>query len=88
MTTSKQHIQTQSELIKIKDVMNMTTFSRNKIYKLMREGEFPRLSKIGCGSYWKRKVIEQWIEDLTPATDEQVQLASEQAANAARRKTH
>jgi predicted DNA-binding transcriptional regulator AlpA len=87
MTTQNTN-QTQSELINIKDVMNITSFSRNKIYKLMREGEFPRLSKIGCGSYWKRKVIEQWIEDLTPATDEQVQQAAEEAAKKARKKVH
>jgi prophage regulatory protein len=80
--------QVKSELIKIKDVMNMTTFSRNTVYKLIGRGEFPRQLKVGAGSYWRRKEVEQWLDDLMPATDKQVQLASEQAANAARRKTH
>ncbi|NLQ17588.1 AlpA family phage regulatory protein [Marinomonas sp. M1K-6] len=80
--------QPQNELIKIQEVMEITTFSRNTIYKLMGNGEFPRLSKVGRGSYWKRREIEQWINDLTPATDEQVQEAAEQAAKAARKKVH
>ncbi|MBJ7536993.1 helix-turn-helix transcriptional regulator [Marinomonas transparens] len=79
---------TQNELIKIKDVMKITTFSRNTIYKLMSNGEFPRLLKVGAGSYWKRRDVEQWINDLTPATDEQVQQAAEQAAKAAKSRTH
>lgn len=78
----------QNELIRIQEVMEITTFSRNTIYKLMGNGEFPRLSKVGRGSYWKRREIEQWINDLTPATDEQVQDAAEQAAKVARKKVH
>jgi prophage regulatory protein len=80
--------QVKSELINIKSVMEITTFSRNTVYKLIGKGEFPRQSKVGAGSYWKRKEVEQWLNDLAPATDEQVQLAAEQAANAARKKTH
>tara|TARA_R110000764_G_scaffold174171_5_gene260741 strand:+ start:711 stop:974 length:264 start_codon:yes stop_codon:yes gene_type:complete len=87
MTQQSNH-QPQSELIKIKDVMEMTTFSRNTVYKLIGNGEFPRQLKVGAGSYWRRKEVEQWLDDLMPATDEQVQLASEQAAKAARRKVH
>jgi prophage regulatory protein len=77
-----------SELIKIKDVMEMTTFSRNTVYKLIGSGEFPRQLKVGAGSYWRRKEINQWIEDLKTATDEQVQQAAEIAAQNARKKVH
>jgi prophage regulatory protein len=80
--------QPQSELIQIKDVMAITTFSRNRVYRLMKEDKFPRNIKVGKASYWKRKEINQWIEDLTPATDEQVRQASEIAAQNARKKVH
>jgi len=80
--------QAKSELIKIRDVMAMTTFSRNTVYKLIGNGEFPRQLKVGAASYWKRREIEQWLDNLTPATDEEVKAAAEQAARAARRKCH
>lgn len=87
MTQQSNH-QPQSELIQIKDVMEMTTFSRNRVYQLMKEDKFPRNIKVGKGSYWKRKEINQWIEDLTPATDEQVQQASAIAAQNVNRRFH
>lgn len=75
-----------SALINIKVVIEMTTFSRTKIYKLMNDGEFPRLIKIGCGSYWKRKEIEDWLDNLTPVSDSQMHQLSERYAQNAQRK--
>lgn len=80
--------QTLPELININTVMALTTFSRTKIYKMMNEGEFPRNSKIGRGSYWKRRVIEEWINNLAPATDEQIKEAAEEAARMVKSNRH
>ena len=77
-----------SALIRIQDVMEMTTFSRNMIYKLINNGQFPRQSKIGAGSYWKRKEVESWLENLSPATDEELQPITERLARNATKKAH
>ena len=41
----------------------MTTLSRNKIYSLMREGDFPKSISIAPKVVvWVKKEVEEWIE--------------------------
>ena len=52
-----------SDLIKIKEVTQMTSLSRSTIYSKMSRQEFPQSRSLSCRSVsWIRKEIENWIQ--------------------------
>ena len=52
-------------LLRIDDVMDLTTLSKDSIYKKMKAGKFPRSRRLGKQSVaWLRSDILEWIESL------------------------
>ncbi|WP_059021359.1 MULTISPECIES: AlpA family transcriptional regulator [Vibrionaceae] len=49
-------------LIKLKEVMTLTSLARSTIYKYMSEGQFPKTVPLGCRSVgWVEEEITDWI---------------------------
>lgn len=63
-STSSQDLAKQpSDLIKIKEVMQMTSLSRSAIYSKINQSDFPHSISLGCRSVaWVRKDVETWID--------------------------
>ena len=60
--------QTQApELLKMPDVIHMTSHSKTTIYDLIRKGEFPAPVKRGRASFWRRTEVQEWVNSLVPA---------------------
>ncbi len=55
---------------KIKELTNIIGLSKAHIYRLIKEGKFPKPVKIGKSSLWLRKDIENWLESLRQNQDE------------------
>ena len=54
---------TTPRIIKLKEVMNLTSLSRASIYRYLKENTFPSQIKIGIRSVgWKEREILDWIE--------------------------
>jgi len=52
------------KIIKIREVMRMTSFSIASIYRLCNEGKFPKKIKIGSRSVgWRESDIVDYIEE-------------------------
>ena len=52
------------KLLKLKDVMAMTSLSKASVYRQMNDGKFPASVKIGPRSVaWVSSEIESWIEE-------------------------
>lgn len=50
-------------LIKIQDVIVLTSLSRATIYRMMAEGEFPRSAKISKNRIaWEEAAINKWVK--------------------------
>jgi prophage regulatory protein len=48
--------------LRIKDVIARIPMTRNSIYRLVREGKFPRQLKVGgFASFWVKSEIDEWI---------------------------
>lgn len=51
------------KLIKIEEVVEMTTLSKATIYRLMKKGEFPCAVHLGAKAVaWMLSEIIEWIE--------------------------
>lgn len=51
-----------SDLIRMKEVVQMTGLSRSTLYRLQQIEEFPKAVKLGCRSVaWVRGDINDWI---------------------------
>lgn len=51
-----------SQVLKLKDVVAITSLSRSTIYRLASSGEFPRPIKLAChASGWLREDVENWL---------------------------
>ena len=49
-------------LIKLRDVLTMTSMSKAYIYLLINNSEFPKPVKIGRSSFWVYSEVIGWIE--------------------------
>ena len=59
---------TDSLLLRRKDVERLTQISRSAIYAKMSKGTFPRPYDVGDGSVrWRKTEVEEWIEKLPRA---------------------
>ena len=52
-------------LLRFKQVLNKVPFSKAHLYALIRDGKFPKQTKLGRNSFWLESEIDQWIDDLT-----------------------
>lgn len=53
-----------SDLIRMKEVVQMTGLSRSTLYRLQQMEEFPKAVKLGCRSVaWVRGDISDWIRE-------------------------
>ncbi|MEZ8105208.1 MULTISPECIES: AlpA family transcriptional regulator [Vibrio] len=49
-------------LIKLKEVMSLTSLARATIYKYMGEGQFPKAVSSGCRSVaWVEEEVTDWV---------------------------
>ena len=53
------------QLLRRKQVEELTSLSRSSIYRLMGKGEFPKSKGILGGNIviWVRKEVEEWIKE-------------------------
>ena len=57
------------KLLRQKEVTEITTLSRSKIYEMMDAEKFPRPLKIGAQAVaWKSSEIQAWIDALERST--------------------
>ena len=58
----------ETQVLKLKDVINQTTLSSSTIYRLVQAGEFPKPIKLAAhASGWLESDIEDWIESRQKA---------------------
>lgn len=51
-------------LIRVTDVMNITSLSRTQIYRLMAEGDFPKQTRLSHRvSCWSERAVQEWINE-------------------------
>ena len=51
-------------LIRLREVMEITGFGRSQIYKLINIGEFPKQIQISQGAVaWLESEVEAWMEE-------------------------
>lgn len=54
----------QAKLIRIGEVSSLTTFSKQHIYTLARNGKFPKPRKLGANtSVWIKSEVVAWINE-------------------------
>jgi prophage regulatory protein len=57
-----------NDLIKLPDVLELTTFSSATIYRLIDKGEFPKQIKLTeRSSAWSLEEVYSWIEEKKDA---------------------
>ena len=53
-----------TQVVKLKDVISITSLSRSTIYRLVQSGEFPKPIKLAThASGWLCDEIDQWVEE-------------------------
>ena len=58
----------QQRLYRRPDVSDLTGLSKNALYKMMRDGRFPRPVKLnGRAVAWRESDLDAWIASLEPA---------------------
>ena len=58
----------QQRLYRRTDVSDVTGLSKNAIYKMMRDGRFPKPVKLkGRAVAWRKSDLDAWIASLEPA---------------------
>ncbi|MCL1077047.1 AlpA family transcriptional regulator [Parashewanella spongiae] len=58
------------KLIKLKDVMNLTSLSRATIYRFMAQQQFPKQVVLSARSVvWRESEIIEWIEEKCAERD-------------------
>lgn len=51
-------------LLKLSQVLKRTSLGKTSIYKLVKQGAFPRPLKVGNASLWIDQEISNWIVEL------------------------
>ncbi len=52
---------TEDRMLRIDDVMDMVGMRMSKVYRLVRQGKFPRQVKVGRQSLWRLSDVQNWI---------------------------
>jgi len=50
-------------LLSLVTVASLISFSKSKVYKLMKEGNFPRPVKIGSAARWRAVDVQEWLRE-------------------------
>ncbi|MCF7355542.1 AlpA family transcriptional regulator [Vibrio sp. CK2-1] len=59
------------QLIRLKEVIALTSLSRSSIYKFISEGRFPKSVSLGDRAVaWIKEEVEEWIEARIAERDE------------------
>ena len=57
-----------NQIIKLPDVINLSSLSSASIYRLIKKGEFPQQIKLAeRSSGWLLHEVEQWLDDKANA---------------------
>lgn len=51
------------------EVMSLTKLSSSALYRLIRQGDFPKPGKIQRKTFWPRAVVLKWIDDRYAASN-------------------
>lgn len=55
--------------LRLAEVLHVTGLGRNTIYRRIKEGTFPRQTRIGANSVaWRQSEIDKWMLDPLPLT--------------------
>lgn len=57
-------VESDRKLLRLPQVQELFPMSVTTIYKLIREGEFPRPIKIGRNSFWKQTEVEDYLSSV------------------------
>jgi excisionase family DNA binding protein len=57
---------TTAKLLNVKEVSEMLGISERTIYRLSDAGDMPRPVKLGASVRWRRRELENWVEDGCP----------------------
>ncbi len=61
------------KLIKLKDVINLTSLSRASIYRLITQGTFPKQVNLSIRTVaWRESEIEAWIAEKLEQRDQEL----------------
>ena len=55
---------TGDRLLRVKDVLLKTSFSRTKLYGMLAEGRFPQPVKIDKATCWRESTVDLWIAEV------------------------
>jgi prophage regulatory protein len=56
---------TPDRLIKIDEVLKRTAMGKTKLYRMLKDGEFPKPVRLGSRSVaWRESTIDRWIAEL------------------------
>lgn len=61
----------ESQFLRLSQVLKLIPVSRNTIYSMMAEDRFPKLIKIGRGSFWHKAEVSEWINKVIENRGEQ-----------------
>lgn len=54
-----------TKLMKLNEVLHETKMAKTKLYRLIKEGRFPKQIEHGDGSVvWARVKVDAWIDNL------------------------
>ena len=54
----------EKKLLRFKQVLNKVPFSKAHLYSLIRDGKFPKQTKLGRNSFWLESDVDQWIDEV------------------------
>jgi prophage regulatory protein len=56
---------TPDRLLKIDEVLELVAVGKTKLYRMLKDGEFPPAVRLGSRSVaWRRSDVERWISEL------------------------
>lgn len=51
-------------VLRVKDLIQKLNISRSSLYKLIKEGKFPKPISLGARSVgWNSKTVDDWLDD-------------------------
>lgn len=67
---------TPTRLLRLPEVLRLTGYSRDSVYRLAREGKFPqRVELSDRASRWREDEIQQWIEARSAERGQAMEVA-------------
>ena len=57
---------TDDRLLRIREVVLVTSLGRSTIYAMTQAGMFPAPVKVGAASLWRASAVQDWMGSLEP----------------------